>query len=248
VEYADRVDDPAIRGALLLQAAEAAADANHRFEANRSLDLARALAGDPGTDVTRSFILFGPSEVDIRAVRIVMRLGLFDSTVRLARDVSLPQDLPIERQTTHLITMAFAYARARDDVAAVFALNRVATLSPDDHIRREQSAEHPVCRRLRQPSPPAEVRQSHRTVRRLQPAQNWGSSSQFFVGLPEEGVRCQGPEPRLISLCENYSSAVRRSLPQPRHSTNLSVTKSHHATMRTRKVAIPRAVPATTHP
>lgn len=132
VEYADRVDDPAIRGALLLQAAEAAADANQRFEANRLLDLARAIAGDLGTDITRSLVLFGPSEVGIREVRIAMRLGQFDSAVRLARDVSLPQDLPVERQATHLITMAFAYARARDDVAAVFALNRVATLSPDD--------------------------------------------------------------------------------------------------------------------
>jgi transcriptional regulator with XRE-family HTH domain len=142
VEAADCMREPEhlpVRGALLLQAAEAAADVNQRHEADRLLDLARVSAAELGSDSTTEFILFGPLEVGIREVRIAMRMGRYDSALRLARELSLPPDLPIDRRVGHLITMAYGYTQVRDDVAAVFALNRAAELSTED-LRLNQFA------------------------------------------------------------------------------------------------------------
>jgi transcriptional regulator with XRE-family HTH domain len=135
LDCAQRLDterEQPVKGALLLQAAEAAAAENRQGEAVNLIDQARLLAGRMNKDETAASIYFGPTEVAIREVRIALRLGRVDKALRLARNVSLPADVPIEPHVRYLVTTAFAYMRARDDVAAVFALNRVAALSPDD--------------------------------------------------------------------------------------------------------------------
>ncbi|MCE7010438.1 helix-turn-helix domain-containing protein [Kibdelosporangium philippinense] len=121
-----------IKGALLLQAAEAAAADNEPDEAFALHAQARAIADQREKDDIVASIYFGPTEVGIREVGLLVRLGRLDKALRLARTVSMPTEAPHGTQIRHLVTMAFAYTRTRDDVAAVFALNRVAAIAPAD--------------------------------------------------------------------------------------------------------------------
>jgi transcriptional regulator with XRE-family HTH domain len=122
----------AIKGELLLQAAEACAAMDHRQEALRLLDQAQAIADQLGGDTAREFVHFGPAEVGLRKIRISLQLGQVDAALHLARTTTPPNEGLISTRTGYLIAMAYAYLRARDDVASVFALNRVATISPGD--------------------------------------------------------------------------------------------------------------------
>ncbi|ONI75015.1 hypothetical protein ALI144C_40310 [Actinosynnema sp. ALI-1.44] len=135
VDCAERLTgdrDETIKAALLLQAAEAAAADNQPDEAFALHTAAKAVAQRRGRDEIVSSIYCGPTEIGIREVRMLVRLGRLDKALRLARGVSLPQGVPIGSQVRYLVTMAFAYTRTRDDVAAVFALNRIAALAPAD--------------------------------------------------------------------------------------------------------------------
>ncbi|ALG11795.1 helix-turn-helix domain-containing protein [Kibdelosporangium phytohabitans] len=135
VDCAERLDGDradVIKAALLLQAAEAAAADNQPDEAFALHADAKAIVQRHGKDDVVSSIYCGPTEAGIREVRMLVRLGRLDKALRLARGVSLPATVPIGSQVSYLVTMAFAYMRTRDDVAAVFALNRVAALAPAD--------------------------------------------------------------------------------------------------------------------
>nr|WP_042197297.1 helix-turn-helix transcriptional regulator [Kibdelosporangium sp. MJ126-NF4]CEL22869.1 Putative transcriptional regulator [Kibdelosporangium sp. MJ126-NF4]CTQ90009.1 Putative transcriptional regulator [Kibdelosporangium sp. MJ126-NF4] len=121
-----------LKAALLLQAAEAAAADSQPDEAFALHADAKQIAQRHGRDDTVSSIYCGPTEVGIREVRMLVRLGRLDKALRLARGVSMPAGAPIGSQVRYLVTMAFAYTRTRDDVAAVFALNRIAALAPAD--------------------------------------------------------------------------------------------------------------------
>jgi transcriptional regulator with XRE-family HTH domain len=132
VQRLDTERGQSIKGALLLQAAEAAAAQNRPGEAINLIDRARVIAAQRERDETVASIYFGPTEVAVREVRIAVRLGRVDKALRLARNVTLPPDVPLEPHVRYLVATAFAYTRIRDDVAAVFALNRVAALSPED--------------------------------------------------------------------------------------------------------------------
>jgi len=148
IRYADCLTSPAelpLRGALLLQAAAAAAELDQHEEAHRLLVLARAIAEAMGSDEVTEFISFGPTAVGISEIQIAMRLGKLSAALRLARNVSLPVGPSIEQHASYLITIAHAYMRARDDVAAVFALNRVSDLSPED-LRFNPLARHTIQR------------------------------------------------------------------------------------------------------
>ena len=146
VDVAATLDEHApVRGALLVQAAEAAAAEGLRHEAITLLDLAHAVAARIGAETSAECVPFGPAEVGMRETRLLMRLGQLDAALRLARELVLPDELSIDQRTTHLITMAYGYSQVRDDVAAVFALNRVAASSPDD-LRLNQFARSAVQR------------------------------------------------------------------------------------------------------
>lgn len=134
VECAGRLStgQDVIKAALLLQAADAAAAGNQPDEALALHAEASVVAHRHGTDDVVSSIYCGPTETGIREVRMLVRLGRLDKALRLARGVPVPPTVPIGSQVRHLVTMAFAYTRTRDDVAAVFTLNRVAALTPAD--------------------------------------------------------------------------------------------------------------------
>jgi transcriptional regulator with XRE-family HTH domain len=143
VQRLDTEREQPVKGALLLQAAEAAAAQNRPGEAINLLDRARVIASRMNKDDTVASIYFGPTEVAVREVRIAVRLGRVDKALRLARNVTMPADVPIEPHVGYLVATAFAYARTRDDVAAVFALNRVCALSPDD-LKYDQLARQTI--------------------------------------------------------------------------------------------------------
>jgi len=121
-----------IKGELLLLAAEACAAMNQRQEALGLLDRARAIADRLDEDASTEFVHFGHAEVDMRKIRISIQLGQFDAALHLARTTTLPLNGLIGTRAGYLIAVAYAYLRNRDDASSVFALNRVAAISPGD--------------------------------------------------------------------------------------------------------------------
>ncbi|MEV6524989.1 hypothetical protein AB0M43_23835 [Longispora sp. NPDC051575] len=119
-------------GALHALAAEACAAAAEARVAAELLATARTAAERIGGDAWQMFIPFGVTEYSIARVHVAIRLGGLSEALRLAADVDIADDYPVERQVRYYFPLAHAHFRRGDDVAAVFTLTKAAALSEED--------------------------------------------------------------------------------------------------------------------
>ncbi|PZF91854.1 helix-turn-helix domain-containing protein [Micromonospora deserti] len=120
------------RGALRLLAAEAAAALLEVDRAGELLSVARDAATGLADQPQPHLVPFNMTEVGMAAVQIAIHLGHGAEAIRLASEVDVPDAYPADRQARHYISLAHLHARRNEDAAAVFALGKVATLSPED--------------------------------------------------------------------------------------------------------------------
>ncbi|WKU07120.1 helix-turn-helix transcriptional regulator [Micromonospora sp. HUAS LYJ1] len=146
----------ALRGALRLIAAEAAAGILDAGKSHQLLQEAHRLARELPGDLQPHMIPFGRTEVGISVVQVAIRLGRIGEAVQLAAEVDVPDSYLPDRQARHYMTLAFLHARRREDAAAVFALNKVVDISPED-LRYDERC-HQILHQL--------LRRNNLTIRR----------------------------------------------------------------------------------
>ncbi len=125
-----QIEAVALRGALTLQRAVAAARLNLADEAYGYLRDAREMAervGDGRNDYNTEF---GPTNVGLHEVAVAVDLGDAGVALRAAQGVD-ETGLSAERQTRFQIDVARAYAQRRQVADAVSALLRARELSPE---------------------------------------------------------------------------------------------------------------------
>ncbi|MGW7822735.1 helix-turn-helix domain-containing protein [Streptomyces puniciscabiei] len=125
-----QIEAVALRGALTLQRAVAAARLNLADEAYGYLRDAREMAervGDGRNDYNTEF---GPTNVGLHEVAVAVDLGDAGVALRAAQAVD-ESGLSAERQTRFQIDVARAYAQRRQVADAVSALFRARELSPE---------------------------------------------------------------------------------------------------------------------
>ncbi|MEU8688526.1 helix-turn-helix transcriptional regulator [Streptomyces sp. NPDC048665] len=120
----------ALRGALTLQRAVAAARLNLADEAYGYLRDAREMAEQVGDGRNDYNTEFGPTNVGLHEVAVAVDLGDAGVALRAAQAVD-ESGLSAERQTRFQIDVARAYAQRRQVADAVSALLRARELSPE---------------------------------------------------------------------------------------------------------------------
>ncbi len=137
-------EDPAhlcVRGALHLTAAEAAVADDDHLDGERLLEQARAAAARLGPDRNDHVSGFGPTDVEICAVRISLRQGRVRQALRIAETVDVERVPARERRSRHYITVARAHARQNNATAMVFALLKAEDICPEEiRFNREARA------------------------------------------------------------------------------------------------------------
>ncbi len=120
-----------VYGALHLVGAVAAARGNDRAAAFGFLDEARASADRLGADRNDYWLTFGPTNVAIHDVAVLLEFG--DPTGALRRAVAVDATgLPsLERRSTHHVQLAHAYSLRRKDGDAVRALLIAERFNPE---------------------------------------------------------------------------------------------------------------------
>ncbi|MEU6476296.1 helix-turn-helix transcriptional regulator [Streptomyces sp. NPDC047017] len=129
VAGADRIDAVALRGALTLQRALAAARLNLADDAYAYLRKARDLAEQVGEGRNDYNTEFGPANVSVHEVSVAVGLGDAGVALRAARRVDVSV-LSEERQARFHIDLAQAHAQRRQVDDAVSALLKAQELSP----------------------------------------------------------------------------------------------------------------------
>ncbi|MFI9269881.1 helix-turn-helix domain-containing protein [Kitasatospora sp. NPDC052896] len=125
-----QVEAIAMRGALTLQRAMAAARANRAEAAYEHLREARAMAEMVGEGRNDYNTEFGPTNVGLHEVAVAVDLGDAGIALRAAGAVD-PSALSTERQTRFHIDVARAYAQRRQVDDAVAELLTARALSPE---------------------------------------------------------------------------------------------------------------------
>jgi transcriptional regulator with XRE-family HTH domain len=125
-----QVEAVALRGALTLQRAVAAARLNLADEAYGYLREAREMAEQVGDGRNDYYTEFGPTNVGLHEVAVAVDLGDAGVALRAAQGVDA-SGLSAERQTRFQIDVARAYAQRRQVADAVSALLRARELSPE---------------------------------------------------------------------------------------------------------------------
>ncbi|WP_117210459.1 helix-turn-helix domain-containing protein [Allorhizocola rhizosphaerae] len=136
---ADDVAHLCVQGALHLTAAEAAVADDDHLVGERLLDRARATAVRLGEDRNDYSCAFGPTGVQIHAVRISLRQGRVRQALRLAETVDVQRVPARERRSRHYITVARAHARQDNTAAMVLALLKAEDMCPEE-IRYNREA------------------------------------------------------------------------------------------------------------
>lgn len=126
----DDVPALALRGALTLQRAIAAARVNDADEAYAHVTRAREMAARVGPERNDHNTEFGPANVGIHEVTVAVDLGDAGLALRAADRVD-PSGLSAERRTRFQIDIARAHAQRRQIPEAVAALRAAHTLSPE---------------------------------------------------------------------------------------------------------------------
>ncbi|MFI2201536.1 helix-turn-helix domain-containing protein [Streptomyces sp. NPDC020192] len=125
-----QIEAVALRGALTLQRAVAAARLNLADEAYGYLRDARAMAEQVGDGRNDYNTEFGPTNVGLHEVSVAVDLGDAGVALRAAQALDA-SELSAERQTRFQIDVARAYAQRRQVAEAVSALMRARELSPE---------------------------------------------------------------------------------------------------------------------
>jgi transcriptional regulator with XRE-family HTH domain len=119
----------ALRGALTLQRALAAARLDQAEKAYAHLQQARAMAEQVGPGRNDYNTEFGPLNVNLHEVAVAVDLGDAGIALRAAENVDA-STLSVERQTRFHVNVARAHAQRRQAGDALAALLRAHTLSP----------------------------------------------------------------------------------------------------------------------
>ncbi|MER6128306.1 helix-turn-helix transcriptional regulator [Streptomyces sp. NPDC001795] len=125
-----QVEAVALRGALTLQRAVAAARLNLADDAYGYLRDAREMAAQVGDGRNDYNTEFGPTNVGLHEVAVAVDLGDAGVALRAAQAVDA-SGLSAERQTRFQIDVARAYAQRRQVADAVSALVKARELSPE---------------------------------------------------------------------------------------------------------------------
>ncbi|WP_442802718.1 helix-turn-helix domain-containing protein [Streptomyces sp. CB01373] len=149
-----QVEAVALRGALTLQRAVAAARLNLADEAYGFLRDARAMAEQVGDGRNDYNTEFGPTNVGLHEVSVAVDLGDAGVALRAAQAVDA-SGLSAERQTRFQIDVARAYAQRRQVGDAVSALLRARELSPE-RVRSLPMVKQLVADLLTMSQPPSE--------------------------------------------------------------------------------------------
>ena len=124
------VEAVALRGALTLQRAVAAARANQADAAYDFIRQAREMAAVVGEGRNDYNTEFGPTNVDLHEVAVAVDLGDAGVALRAAERVDA-SGLSAERQTRFRLDLARAHAQRRQIPAAVSAVREAQRLSPE---------------------------------------------------------------------------------------------------------------------
>ncbi|MEV7981198.1 helix-turn-helix transcriptional regulator [Streptomyces sp. NPDC086519] len=144
----------ALRGALTLQRAVAAARLNLADEAYGYLRDAREMAEQVGDGRNDYNTEFGPTNVGLHEVSVAVDLGDAGVALRAAQSIDA-SGLSAERQTRFQIDVARAYAQRRQVSDAVSALLRARELSPE-MVRSLPMVKQLVADLLTMSGPPSE--------------------------------------------------------------------------------------------
>jgi transcriptional regulator with XRE-family HTH domain len=156
---AGELEAVALRGALSLQLAVAAARTNDGDAAYAHLDQARQAATTLGVDRNDYDTEFGPTNVLLHEVAVAVELGDAGHALRAAAKAD-PSRLSPERHARLLIDVARAHAQRRQVDQVIDALNRAAEVAPQQvqthalvrglmaDLLRGDHADHPDLRSL----------------------------------------------------------------------------------------------------
>lgn len=137
---AGELEAVALRGALHLQLAVAAARTNDGDSAYTHLATAHQAAERLGVDRNDYDTEFGPTNVLLHEVAVAVELGDAGHALRTAAKTD-PSRLSAERQARLLIDVARAHAQRRQVTDAVAALDRAADLAPQQVQTHQQVRE-----------------------------------------------------------------------------------------------------------
>ncbi|KOX04305.1 DNA-binding protein [Streptomyces sp. NRRL B-3648] len=149
-----QIEAVALRGALTLQRAVAAARLNLADEAYNFLRDARAMAEQVGDGRNDYNTEFGPTNVGLHEVSVAVDLGDAGVALRAAQAVDA-SGLSAERQTRFQIDVARAYAQRRQVADAVSALLKAREQSPE-MVRSLPVVKQLVADLLTMSQPPSE--------------------------------------------------------------------------------------------
>jgi transcriptional regulator with XRE-family HTH domain len=149
-----QVEAVALRGALTLQRAVAAARANKADEAYAYLRDARAMADQVGDGRNDYNTEFGPTNVGLHEVSVAVDLGDAGVALRAAESIDA-SGLSPERQTRFQLDIARAHAQRRQVGEATSALLRARQLSPE-MVRAMPTVKQLVSDLLTMSQPPSD--------------------------------------------------------------------------------------------
>lgn len=121
-----------VYGAMQLTAAEATAADDDQVAAERLLDQARETAGRLSADRNDYRTGFGPTDVEIHAVRIALTFGRSRHALRIAETVDTGRIHARERRARHYITVAQAHSRESNTFGAIFSLLKAEEACPEE--------------------------------------------------------------------------------------------------------------------
>ncbi len=148
------VEAVALRGALTLQRAIAAARANQADAAYDFIRQAREMAAEVGEGRNDYNTEFGPTNVDLHEVAVAVDLGDAGVALRAAERVDA-SGLSAERQTRFRLDVARAHAQRRQIPEAVSAVREAQRLSPEI-VRAMPMVKQLVSDLLTMSQPPAD--------------------------------------------------------------------------------------------
>ncbi|GAA1684845.1 helix-turn-helix domain-containing protein [Fodinicola feengrottensis] len=128
----ETVEEISVYGAMQLTAAEATAADDDQVAAERLLDQARATAGRLTEDRNDLRTGFGPTDVEIHAVRIALTFGRARHALRIAETVDTGKIHARERRARHYITVAQAHGRESNTFGAIFSLLKAEEACPEE--------------------------------------------------------------------------------------------------------------------
>jgi transcriptional regulator with XRE-family HTH domain len=121
----------AVFGGLHLLGATEAAREDMGDEAHRLLDVAERLAARVG-ETNHFRMVFGPTNVALHRMTTALELGQTTRALETAERVAIDRSPAVERRLTYHLDAARSYAKKRNDVAAVFMIERIHRESPEE--------------------------------------------------------------------------------------------------------------------